>query len=309
MSYHGWVRAGGHETVRAHSFKNSAEGVAPPGQSSDTLITEALPYNFMDVDPSHIRRTMAGLPTHAPQVVLNTHPHARGPWRMMAYIEPRGAAVPSTRIAVRPAAAGMTVEILWALCNSLIANAYVYSHLGKRDITTGDLKRMPVPRLSARHADELTRMVREFLEASRTSPPDQPRLGALLHRVDAVLLAAYGLFAPAEQQIVALFEGHRRPGLPFERTSVGTNSRLPQYLTVSQLDPMLPPPAIGRFVAAADLDVEIDEGRRELAALRRVAGSGDARVAARMTYVRDLLQRLESSAADSWRPPPRMAVG
>lgn len=307
MSYHGWVREGGHETVRAHSFKNSAPGVAPPGRSSDTLITEALPYNYMDVDPAHIRRAMAGLPTHAPQVVLNTHPHARGPWRMMAYIEPRGAAVPSTRIAVRPAAAGVTVELLWAVCNSLIANAYVYSHLGKRDITTGDLKRMPVPRLSPRHADALTRMVREFLEASRTSPPDQPRLGALLHRIDAALLAAYGLFAPAEQQLVALFEGHRRPGLPFERTAVGTSGRLPQYLTVPRLDPTLPPPAIGRFISPADLDVEIDEGRRELAALRRVAG--DARVAARMTYVRDLLERLESSAADSWSPPPWMAVG
>lgn len=306
MSYHGWVREGGHETVRDHAFKNSAPGISPPGKSSDTPITAALPYNYMDIDRAHIRRTMGGLPTGAPQVVLNTHPHGRGPWRIMAYIDPRGAAVPSTRIAVRPTA-NMSVEILWALCNSPLANAYVYAHLGKRDITTGDLRRLPVPALSPGHAAELTRMVHKFFKAAQESAAGE-RLAAHLAAIDAALLSAYGLFAPAEQQLLALFAGHPRPGLPIEVDAVGVRSRLPQYIALPDARSMLPAEVgLGPLPAVADLDAEIDDGRTELAALRRA--SGDERVEVRMAYVRRLLQRLETTAAAQWRPAARMSNG
>jgi len=203
----------------------------------------------------------------------------------------------------------MTAAILWAICNSLIANAYVYAHLGKRDITTGELKRMPVPSLSTEHTVQLTQMVNAFFGEAQKPKPKEKRLGELLYRIDAVLLSAYGLFAPAEQEILALFDGHRRPGLAVE-IPVGTSSRLPQYLTVSGLRPILPAQAeIGRYVALADLDAEIDDGRRELAALRREEDSGDARVADRMVYVRSLLQRIESAAADKWQSPERRVDG
>jgi hypothetical protein len=303
MSYHGWVRESGYSTIRDRPFKGAVRGVAGPSKSAEALITDAPPYNYMDVTPEHIMRTRGGLPTGKPQVVLNTHPHARGPWRMMAFIEPEGVAVPSTRIAVRPRDASVSVEVLWAICNSLMANAFVYAHFGKRDITTEPLKAMPIPCLSDGFGAELTQMVRAFFAEARRATRNEARLRELLRRIDAALLGAYGLFAPAEQQVLALFDGHPRPGLPFKATSVGHDSRLPQYLDVSDVVPALPPAStVGKFALLADIDAEINDGRFELAALRRVAASGDSRILSRMSYVRDVTRALQEHAADVWIP-------
>jgi type I restriction-modification system DNA methylase subunit len=303
MSYLGSVRKSGHEPVRERAFEGSALGVAGPRNSGNTLITDSLPYVYMDVVKEHIRDVRAGLPTGKPQIVLNTHPHARGPWRLMAYIDPRGAAVPSTRIAVRPRGAKVGVEVLWAICNSLMANAFVYAHLGKRDIKTGTLEGLPIPELSSDACSRLTGMVRDFFAESRKADRDDAFLRDLLRRIDVTLLGAYGLFAPTEQQVLSLFRGYPRPGLPFEASSIGEESRLPQYLGVAGVHPDLPSTSeIGRFTWVADIDAEIDDGRRELAALRRLVGSGDPRIEVRMAYVRAMTRALEEHAAEEWIP-------
>jgi type I restriction-modification system DNA methylase subunit len=299
MSYDGSVRKTGHETVRHARFEGSERGVAAPGQSPGALITEAPPYNYMDMNRSHIRRARGGLPTGQPQVVLNYHMHSRGPWRLMAFMEPRGAAVPATRIAVWPRDAETTVEMLWAICNSPVANAFVYAHFGKRDVTVGLLRQLPIPDLPTDFCDDLTRMVRSFILAAKERPEDEPRLRELLASIDAAVLGAYGLFAPDEQRLLALFEGQERPGLPFKATSVGRESRLPQYLGVPGLNVDMPPVALDdRLGFVPDLDAAIDDGRRELAELRRAAASGDPRVNAREAYVRSMIQALEERAAD-----------
>lgn len=306
MSYHGWVRESGHETTSDTRFNGSVPGVVGSEMSSGALITSDPPYNFMDANPEHIRRAMGGLPTNKPQVILNAHPHARGPWRLMAFIEPRGVAVPTSRIAVRPRDASVSVEVLWSICNSLIANAFVYAHFDKRNITTGTLGKLPIPTLSKPFCADVTQMVRALFVESRKSNPDEARIRHWLQRIDAAVLGAYGLFAPAEQRLFSLFEGHPRPGLPFEIRSVGDASRLPQYLGIPEVNPaMSPPSACGRFAMLADLDAEIDDGRNELAALRRVAKSSDLRVHERLTYLRDTIRTLEEHAAEVGIPDHR----
>jgi hypothetical protein len=303
MSYHGWVRQSGYETVRDHAFEGSARGIAASHKSTNALITDDPPYNYLDVTPRHIRDSRAGLPTGKPQVVLNHHPHGRGPWRIMAFIDPQGAAIPSTRIAVRPRESSICIEVLWAICNSIVANAFVYTHLGKRHITTGPLSTLPIPAISDDLNDDLVGLVRAFFAETRRPDRDEKRFREILERIDAVLLGAYGLFADAEQQILSLFEGHTRPGLPYQITSVGSSSRLPQYLGVPNLVPVLPPPtALGQFSLISDIDAEIDAGYRELAALRRAADSGDPRVTRRMQYVRDTVSALQQNAAKLWIP-------
>lgn len=301
MSYHGWVRDSGHETIRDESFKGSVRGVAGPEASRDALITDDPPYNYMDTAREHIRRVLGGLPTGKPQVVLNTHPHGRGPWRLKAFIDPCGAAVPTTRLVVRPLQVGVDVEVLWAICNSLMANAFVYAHLGKRDITTGFFGRLPIPSLSSQFRAELTQMVRDLITECRKPKRDNSIARGLLLRIDAALLGAYGLFASAEERLFSLFEGHVRPGLPFEMRSAGDGSRLPQYLSIRDLFPSLPPASLGScFTLRVDIDEEIANGRRELAALRRVAREAEPRIAARMNYVRETLKTLERQAAERW---------
>lgn len=305
MSYHGWVRESGYATIRDDPFTDSVLGVASPGKS-EVMITDDPPYNYMDANPEHIARPRGGLPTGKPQVVFNTHPHGRGPWRIIALIDQRGAAVPSTRVAVRSRDSATSVEVLWAICNSTLANAFVYAHLGKRDITTGTFEKLPVPAISDRFTADVTRMVRALFAEARKPARNRDRFLDLLRAIDAVVLGAYGLFAPAEQRLLSLFSGHRRPGLPFNVESAGKESRLPQYFDVPEVTPdMSQASTVRRSSLLADIDAEIGDGRRELAALRRISGSSDKRVASRMKYVRDILRTLEEYAADVGIPDNR----
>ena len=306
LAYHGWVRESGYETVRAEKFEGSALGVAGAKESSNTLITDDPPYSYMDITREHVRRFMGGLPTGKPQVVLNAHPHGRGPWRLLAFIDPKGAAVPTSRFVVRPTDPSLTVEVLWALCNSMMANAFVYAHFDKRNITAGGLGNFPIPAFSKESCHELTQMVRELFVKSKQKNQSAKALLEIMRQIDAAVLGAYGLFASAEHMLLALFEGHPRPGLPFDVDSFENNNRIPQYLNLPDVNPALPPvSAIGRFSFLADLDSEIEDGRRELAALRRMAPSGDARVQARIAFVRAMTRGLESHAADVWIPDLR----
>jgi type I restriction-modification system DNA methylase subunit len=299
LSYHGWVRKQGYDTVRNAPFPDSMLGIAPPGQSGDPRITDELPHVYMDAQSEHIMAKRGGLPTNEPQVVLNTHPHGRGPYRLMAFIDPRGAAIPSTRIVVRPRDSAMTVEVLWALCNSLVANAYAYAHFGKRDITTTPFGKLPVPAFSKAAIAELTTMVREFFAEARNAHPHEKRQQELLARIDAFVLGSYGLFAGAEQRLLALFEGHTRIGLSFACAPANRATRLPQYLEHEGLTPEISQVDLRSDVdSLPDIDAEIEDGRHELAALRRVMKSGDARIAERMKFVRRFVEKLEERAAD-----------
>lgn len=299
LSYHGWVRKQGYETVRNSPFSNSMRGIAPPGQSGETRITSELPHVYMSAQTDHIMAKRGGLPTNEAQVVLNTHPHGRGPYRLMAYIDPHGSAIPSTRIVVRPRISEMTVEVLWALCNSLVANAYAYAHFGKRDITTTPFGKLPVPAFSTSALEQLTSMVRDFFAQSNNPHPNEKRLQEALSRIDAFVLGSYGLFAGAEQRLLALFDGNKRIGLDFESLPANRTSRLPQYLEHEGLTPEISTLELrADFDSLPDLDAEIEDGRNELAALRRASKSGDPRVSQRMKSVKRLLENIEERAAD-----------
>lgn len=299
LSYHGWVRKQGHETVRNEPFANSMRGIAPPGQSGDPRITDELPHVYMDAQSDHIMAKRGGLPTNEPQVVLNTHPHGRGPYRLMAFIDPHGYAIPSTRIVVRPLNSEMTVEVLWALCNSLVANAYAYAHFGKRDITTTPFGKLPVPAFSKSAIAELTAMVRAIFAQCRNPQRNEKVLQNELTRIDAFVLGSYGLFGGAEQRLLALFDGHKRIGLNFDCLPANRETRLPQYLEHQGLTPELASLDLRTdFDSLPDLDAEIEDGRNELAALRRAAKSGGPRVTSRIKMVKQLLEKLEERAAD-----------
>src|SRR6185437_14684373 len=98
-----------------------------------------------------------------PQVLLNYHPVSRGPWRLKALIDEHGHAVTSNFLVVRPRDDLWSLEAIWGLCNSPLANAYAYATLGKRDILTGTMRRMPVPDVKAVDIQPLTKAVRHYL--------------------------------------------------------------------------------------------------------------------------------------------------
>src|SRR5262249_60280088 len=105
--------------------------------TSDLRIDSQPAENLMNVNSMVISLPRTGTTTGVPQILLNYARVSRSPWRLKAIIDREGHAVTSRFLTLRPLAKSYPLEFLWGLCNSPFANAYVYTHTGKRDVLTG----------------------------------------------------------------------------------------------------------------------------------------------------------------------------
>jgi len=170
--------------------------------------------NWVNLDPSVIRRPVSGTATGISQVLLNYAPSSRGPWRLKALLDPTGHAVSSRFITVRPKESTHSVLALWALLNSPVANAYVFSHLGKRDNVVGDIRKLPLPRAAS--FVELERAAARYIDAASSG---QTEISALLLDMDCEALRLYDLPPHIERLLLDAFAGWERVGVPLSQTT------------------------------------------------------------------------------------------
>jgi len=193
------------------------------------------PY-WMNLDPSVIFRARSGTTVGTPQLLLNYARVSRGPWRLKALIDKKGHPGTSRFIPVRPRTSLYSLETLWALLNSPVANAYAFSHLGKRDNIVGDIRTIPVPKVSSFGA--VDRAATAYLEAA-WSGRDSATLRKLLLQVDCEVLKLYSLPLELEQSLLALFAGRERVGVPFSQNGylpkkLGHSMRLSDFLQLEE---------------------------------------------------------------------------
>jgi hypothetical protein len=221
LSYKGRKELGDQRTTSSHSFPQAMRGfvrIAPR-----LLIHEQPREYWMSLDPAVIGRERSGTQVGLEQILINYAPVSRGPWRLKAVIDEKGHPVTSRFLTVRPRTQEHTLLFLWALCNSPIANAYVYTHSTKRDILTGVIREMPVPSVVQVQVDRVTEAAQRYLrtvEGASEEPlsgiADENLARQRLMQMDAEVLRLYGLPPRLERQLLDLFSGIQRVGVPFE---------------------------------------------------------------------------------------------
>lgn len=202
-----------------HKFKGAVQGFVQFG--SDVQLHGLPARKCLNLDSSVVATPRAGTTTGIPQILVNYAPVSRGPWRLKALIDRDGHAVTSRFLVVRPRSRETPLEFLWALCNSPLANAYTYTHSMKRDILAGTLETMPIPSAAESAMERVTRAACEYLSAVAT--PDEglarqvgpERARRLLMQVDAEVLRLYDLPPRLERQLLDVFAGWERKGVPF----------------------------------------------------------------------------------------------
>ena len=182
----------------------------------DVQLHELPALRWMNLDRAVIGSLRSGATIGIAQVLLNYAPASRGPWRLKALIDKEGHPVTSRFVPVRPKETVYSIVTLWALLNSPFANAYVFSHLGKRDNLVGDLRRMPLPKQLSFEA--VDRAANAYLEAA-SSGRESGTLKRLLLQVDAEVLKLYSLPIDLERSLLAIFSGWERVGVPFTQIS------------------------------------------------------------------------------------------
>jgi hypothetical protein len=214
LTYRGKDLPSGSTTFAKERFAGSQPGFV---RFDRALRLHQLPKRYwMNLDPSVIYRARAGTTVGSPQVLLNYAPASRGPWRLKALVDKQGHPVTSRFIPVRPKKSSHSIETLWALLNSPVANAYAYSHLGKRDNIVGDIGEIPIPSVSSFEGVE--RAASAYLSAA-SSETTSAKLEILLLHVDSEVLKLYSLPLDLEQRVLGLFRDWKRVGVPFTQTS------------------------------------------------------------------------------------------
>jgi len=174
----------------------------------------------MNLAPSVVDRGVTGVQTGNPQVLMNYARVSRGPWRLKALIDREGHAVTSRFMTIRPRTESVPLEFLWGLLNSPLANAFVYAHSMKRDILVGLVRQLPVPPLNQRHVERVSHAAQRYLnavqppEGALSAEPDDEQIHDLLLRLDAEVLRLYELPPRYERELLDLFSGWQRPGVP-----------------------------------------------------------------------------------------------
>lgn len=182
----------------------------------------ALPIHLLpteywaNLDDDVIQCWRGGTVVGKSQVLLNYARVSRGPWRLKALIDREGHAVASRLILVRPRKDAVPLELLWAIFNNPLANAFAFTHLTKRDNLAGVLRKLPIPNKWRDCRDIVSDVVRYFELCNRTSRVDKEAARKTLLNVEAGVLSLYGFPPKLERRILDVFSGFSRPGVPFE---------------------------------------------------------------------------------------------
>jgi len=150
-------------------------------------------------------------PWHLPKVLANNQRLSRGPWRLAAAYDATGLAASQQFFGIWPRQGRISGQVLEAVLNGPLANAYLTEHSTKQHFTNTTLRQLPIPQKVEEEAIELT--VGRYRDALRESDRrvDDELLNRLLTDVDAQVLKSYDLPPRLERQLLEFFRGHRRP--------------------------------------------------------------------------------------------------
>lgn len=174
-----------------------------------------------------------------PKVFVNAATVSRGAWRMAAFTDEAEHCCSQRFTALWPSD-GIPIEVIGAILNGPIANAFVACRENKLDIRKKTIQNIPVPSLTPTQSQSLTHAVRRYQnvwnsESSLRAPHvDQTARHALL-AIDAILLRAYNLPPRLERELLDFFRGFERR-VPFKFTeyftaNFGPNIPLWMYLS------------------------------------------------------------------------------
>ncbi len=174
-----------------------------------------------------------------PKVFVNAATVSRGAWRMAAFTDDAEHCC-SQRFTTLWPSDGIPIEVIAAILNGPIANAFVACRENKLDIRKKTIQSIPIPSLTPMLSQSLTHAVRRYQdmwnrESSLRGPNvDRAARHALL-AIDAILLQAYNLPPRLERELLDFFRGfERRVSFKFSEyipANFGPNIPLWMYLS------------------------------------------------------------------------------
>lgn len=173
---------------------------------------------FLNMDPALMLYKAYLRDWRRPKVLVTAARRGRGRWVLTAVPDRTGLVAYQNFSGIWPTG-DLPVEVLAALLNGPVANAFLYSHQTSRHNKIGTLRNIPVPPLSAESRRRISSLVESYqairrfwMEHPAVSGRFERRCTELLIELDAEILAAYDLPPRLERLLLDLFADEPRPG-------------------------------------------------------------------------------------------------
>lgn len=156
-------------------------------------------------------------PWDSRKILVNNQRTSRGPWRLVAATDENGLLASQQFTGIWPKAK-FEIEVLTAVLNGPLANAFATEHSTNQHFTNQMLETLPLPRNVDAQAlkaavTEYEAVLREKQHAVLSGVDYDKRLNTLLVWIDALVLQGYDLPPRLERQLFDFFEGRKRPVL------------------------------------------------------------------------------------------------
>ena len=173
---------------------------------------------YLNTSPEIMRGSAYMQPWDRQKLVVNARRRTRRAWTISASIDYKGVVCYQNFHAIWPDDS-ISLETLAAILNGPVANAFVATREGKRDVQIQTLLGIPCPDVTADQDEVVASLVqrysavrREWLLGSMPARESQNLCSTLLKQIDAEVLKMYNLPHRTERILLDYFSGQHRPG-------------------------------------------------------------------------------------------------
>ena len=162
-----------------------------------------------------------------PKVIVNKARRSRGNWWLTASVDRIGLLSYQNAIGIWPKD-DFPLEVIAAVLNGPVANAFVKSQKPGRDVNISTLRKVPIPVLDQRQEQRIIDLVQRYIQLRsgwQNGVMDEreaaERCSETLVLLDAIVLRAYDLPSQAERDLIVFF-GDESRGQPIPLPAIGT---------------------------------------------------------------------------------------
>lgn len=216
-----------------------ARGLRNVTSDFEPFVTRSSTY--LNMDPELQRREAYKLPWDKPKVIANAARISADRWLMAGAIDEKGLVCTQYFHGIWPTGS-LPIEVIAALLNGPIANAFLSTNRMSRDNQVRMLREIPIPRFTNRQIQLITSLVREYI-ATRERWRSQLDYSnylerscrGILGRIEQEILGFYNLSIEAERELITYFEGYKKPG-PIALTQIKPSPQNRLYASLVRVE-------------------------------------------------------------------------
>jgi TaqI-like C-terminal specificity domain len=188
----------------------------------------AKPSRYLNMDPKVVRGKALQELWQKPKVIANAVDTDVERWPIVGAIDEQGLVCTQDFYGIWPTGS-LPIEVLAALINSPIVNAFLSTHSFSEQNHKATLQQAPIPHFTKAHIHRISSLVRNY-RATRErwlNEPGGDTGRGILRQLEWEILGIYHLPMQVERNLITYFEGYKRPGpIPLTQVEPSDENRL-----------------------------------------------------------------------------------